>query len=278
MGSGKIMRGMETGMLEGTTGLVLGVANQRSLAWAIARATWRAGARLILTYQNERLRKNVEELAGTLGDQAGGRSPILLPCDVTNDEQVLSLFASIRQNVGHLDFMAHAIAYAPREELEGDYVATSREGFRIAHDVSVYSLTVMARHATPLMEATPESPRGGSIVTLTYVGGERVIPHYNVMGIAKAALESSVRYLAYDLGKKGIRVNAISAGPLKTLAASGVSGFSSMMTHHRGHSPLQRNIDAEEVGDAAMFLISPLSRGVTGEVLHVDCGYHIMGL
>lgn len=267
-------------MLEGTTGLILGVANQRSLAWAIAKSTSRAGARLLMTYQNERLRKNVEELAGSLPKSSAG-DPLLLPCDVTNDEHVLSLFSSIKQAVGRLDFVIHAVAFALREELEGAYTLTSREGFRIAHDVSVFSLTQVARHAAPLMAGETvgdQPPRGGSIVTLTYIGGERVIPHYNVMGVAKAALESSVRYLAYDLGQQNIRVNAISAGPVKTLAASGVSGFSSMLHHQRSHSPMGRNIEAEEVGDVAMFLVSPLSRAITGETIHVDCGYHIMGL
>ncbi|MEW6363330.1 MAG: enoyl-ACP reductase [Acidobacteriota bacterium] len=253
------------------TGLILGIANQRSLAYAIAQATSAAGAKLIATYQNERLRRNVEPLAATLNN------PLVLQCDVASDEQILRLFASIRENTDRLDFVVHAIAYALRDDLEGEYVDTSREGFRVAHDVSAYSLTVLARHAAPLMTGTEEVPRGGSIVTLTYLGGQRVIPHYNVMGVAKAALESSVRYLAYDLGKKNIRVNAIAAGPVRTLAAAGISRFSWMLHHQEAYSPLGRNIEPEEVGAATVFLVSHMARSITGQILHVDCGYHIMG-
>jgi enoyl-[acyl-carrier protein] reductase I len=254
-------------LLEGKHGLVLGVANKRSIAWGIARAAQREGARLALTYQGERLEENVRELAQDL------RDPLVLPCDVTKDEDLKTLAASVKDGFGSLDFVVHAVAFALREELDGEFVNTSREGYRIAQDVSSYSLTALARETAPLMEG-----RGGSIVTLSYLGGERVVPHYNVMGVAKAALEMSVRYLAADLGPKGIRVNAISAGPIKTLAASGVHGLSKMLEYHRTHAPLRRTTDQDEVGDAALFLLSSLSRGVTGEVIHVDGGFHVMGM
>jgi enoyl-[acyl-carrier protein] reductase I len=254
-------------LLEGKHGLVLGVANKRSIAWGIARAAAGAGARLALTYQNERLRENVEELAKDL------RDPLLVPCDVGRDEDLERLAASVKQGFGALDFVVHAVAFALREELDGEFLNTSREGYRIAQDVSSYSLTALARATAPLMEG-----RSGSIVTLSYLGGERVVPHYNVMGVAKAALEMSVRYLAADLGPRGIRVNAISAGPIKTLAASGVHGLSKMLEYHRTHAPLRRTTDQDEVGDVALFLLSSLSRGVTGEVIHVDGGFHVMGM
>jgi enoyl-[acyl-carrier protein] reductase I len=254
-------------LLEGKRGLVLGVANKRSIAWGIARSVSREGARLALTYQGERLEENVRELAAELKD------PVILPCDVGSDEAIDALAESLRRDLGGLDFVVHAVAYALREELDGEYINTSREGFRIAQDISAYSLTAVARRMAPLMEG-----RAGSIVTLTYVGGERVVPHYNVMGVAKASLEMSVRYLAADLGPRAIRVNALSAGPIKTLAASGVHGLSKMLEYHRTHAPLRRNTDQEEVGDAALFLVSDLSRGITGEVLHVDGGLHIMGM
>ena len=254
-------------LLEGRHGLVLGVANKRSIAWGIAQAAHRAGARLALTYQGERLQENVTELAAQL------RDPLVLPCDVTKDEDLAALAEKVRAEFGSLDFVVHAVAFALREELDGEFLNTSREGYRIAQDVSSYSLTALARATAPLMEG-----RGGSIVTLSYLGGERVVPHYNVMGVAKAALEMSVRYLAADLGPKGIRVNAISAGPIKTLAASGVHGLSKMLEYHRNHAPLRRTTDQEEVGDAALFLLSPLSRGITGEVIHVDGGFHVMGM
>ena len=254
-------------LLEGRHGLVLGVANKRSLAWGIAQAAHRAGARLAVTYQGERLQENVTELAAQL------RDPLVLPCDVTKDEDVAALAEKVKEGFGSLDFVVHAVAFALREELDGEFVNTSREGYRVAQDVSSYSLTALARATAPLMEG-----RGGSIVTLSYLGGERVVPHYNVMGVAKAALEMSVRYLAADLGPKGIRVNAISAGPVKTLAASGVHGLSKMLEYHRTHAPLRRTTDQDEVGDAALFLLSPLSRGITGEVIHVDGGFHVMGM
>jgi enoyl-[acyl-carrier protein] reductase I len=254
-------------LLEGRHGLVLGVANKRSLAWGIAQAAHRAGARLALTYQGERLQENVTELAAQL------RDPLVLPCDVTKDEDLAALADKVRAEFGKLDFVVHAVAFALREELDGEFLNTSREGYRLAQDVSSYSLTALARATAPLMEG-----RSGSIVTLSYLGGERVVPHYNVMGVAKAALEMSVRYLAADLGPKGIRVNAISAGPIKTLAASGVHGLSKMLEYHRTHAPLRKTTDQEEVGDAALFLLSPLSRGITGEVIHVDGGFHVMGM
>jgi len=254
-------------LLEGRHGLVLGIANKRSIAWGIAQAAQREGARLAVTYQGERLEQNVRELAGQL------RDPLILPCDVTKDVELEALAQSVRREFGALDFVVHAVAFALREELDGEFVNTSREGYRLAQEISSYSLTALARVTAPLMEG-----HGGSIVTLSYLGGERVVPHYNVMGVAKAALEMSVRYLAADLGPKGIRVNAISAGPIKTLAASGVHGLSKMLEYHRTHAPLRRTTDQEEVGDAALFLVSGLSRGVTGEVIHVDGGFHVMGM
>ena len=253
-------------LLEGKRGLVLGIANKRSIAWGIAQAAHREGARLAVTYQGERLEENVRELAQQL------RDPLVLPCDVAKDEDLKALAASVKEGLGGLDFVVHAVAFALREELDGEFVHTSREGYRIAQDISSYSLTALARETAPLMED------GGSIVTLSYLGGERVVPHYNVMGVAKAALEMSVRYLAADLGPKGIRVNAISAGPIKTLAASGVHGLSKMLEYHRTHAPLRKNTEQDEVGDAALFLVSPLSRGITGEVIHVDGGFHVMGM
>jgi enoyl-[acyl-carrier protein] reductase I len=253
-------------LLDGKRGLILGIANKRSIAWGIAQAAHREGARLAVTYQGERLLENVRELAPQLKD------PLVLPCDVTKDEDLKALAASVKEGLGGLDFVVHAVAFALREELDGEFVNTSREGYRVAQDISSYSLTAVARETAPLMEA------GGSILTLSYLGGERVVPHYNVMGVAKAALEMSVRYLAADLGPKGIRVNAISAGPIKTLAASGVHGLSKMLEYHRTNAPLRKNTDQGEVGDAALFLLSHLSRGVTGEVIHVDGGYHVMGM
>jgi enoyl-[acyl-carrier protein] reductase I len=253
-------------LLEGKRGLVLGIANKRSIAWGIAQAAHREGARLAVTYQGERLLENVQELSQQL------RDPLILPCDVSKDEDLKALADAVGAEFGTLDFVVHAVAFALREELDGEFVNTSREGYRLAQDISSYSLTALARATMALM------PNGDSIATLSYLGGERVVPHYNVMGVAKAALEMSVRYLASDLGPKGIRVNAVSAGPIKTLAASGVHGLSKMLEYHRTHAPLRRNTDQDEVGDAALFLVSPLSRGVTGEVIHVDGGFHVMGM
>jgi enoyl-[acyl-carrier protein] reductase I len=254
-------------LLGGKTGVVFGVANKRSLAWAIARRAAEEGARIALTYQGERLEENARDLATSLKD------PLVLPCDVARDEDIAAVFARIKEEFGGLDFVVHGVAYALREELEGEYLNTSREGYRIAQDISVYSLTAIAREAGPLMEG-----RSGSVLTLTYLGGERVIPGYNVMGVAKAALDMSARYLAENLGPRGIRVNVLSAGPVKTLASAGIGGFSKILEHMRNRAPLRRNIDQTEVADAAMFLLSDMSRGVTGEILHVDCGYNIMGM
>jgi len=254
-------------LLEGKTGLIMGVANRRSIAWGIATAANNAGARLILTYQSERLGENVRELAPQLNN------PILLPCDVTSDEQIQSLMSRISEEVGHLDFLVHVLAYAPGQALEGMYLNTARDDFRVALDISAYSLVAVSRAALPLMK-----DRNAGIVTLTYLGSERVIQNYNVMGVAKAALEASVRYLANDLGPQGIRVNAISAGPIKTLASSAVGGISNMIKLHTERAPLRKKVETDEVGDAAVFLLSPLSRAITGEVIYVDGGYNILGV
>jgi len=254
--------------LTGKHGLIVGVANKRSIAWAIADAASRAGARLAVTYQGERLEENVRDLSSTLD------RPLIMPCDVTDDGQIASVFTRIGEEFGGLDFVVHGAAYAPREELAAPFVQTSRAGFNLSMDVSAYSLIALARGAMPLME-----PRGGgSILTLTYLGSERVFQNYNVMGVAKAALEAAVRYLAADLGPKNIRVNAISAGPIKTLAASGISGFSSILQVYRDRAPLRRTVETAEVADAAMFLLGPAGRGVTAEVLMVDAGYHATGM
>ncbi len=251
--------------LEGRTAVVFGVANKRSIAWAIAQGLHAAGAQLALTYQNERLEQEASDLVTSLPGTQGFR------CDVSSDEEVERLFSELKSRYGKLHTLVHSIAYAPVDELKGEFVQTTREGFRIAHEVSVYSLISLARAAVPLMED------GGSMITMTYYGAEKVVPHYNVMGVAKAALEASVRYLAYDLGKKRIRVNAISAGPIKTLAARGISGLSDMMKSHAERSPLQRNVEVSEVANTAVFLASDASSGITGETIYVDCGYNIMG-
>jgi enoyl-[acyl-carrier protein] reductase I len=254
--------------LTGKSGLIVGVANKRSIAWAIAQAASAAGARLAISYQGERLGENVRDLAADLSD------PLLLPLDVADDAQIASAFEAIDRGFGGLDFVVHGAAFAPREELSNPFVQTSREGFRTALDISAYSLIALARGALPMMERKG----GGSILTLTYLGSERVFQNYNVMGVAKAALESTVRYLAADLGPKNIRVNAISAGPIKTLAASGVSGFSSILQIYRDRAPLRRTVDTAEVAEAAMFLLSDAGRAVTAEVLMVDGGYHATGM
>jgi enoyl-[acyl-carrier protein] reductase I len=254
--------------LEGKTGLIVGVANKRSIAWAIAQAAAAAGARLAITYQGERLEENVRELAANL------RDPLILPCDVADDGQIAAVFAAIDREFAGLDFVVHGAAFAPREELSAPFVQTSREGFRQSLDISAYSLIALSRAALPLMERRG----GGSILTLTYLGSDRVFQNYNVMGVAKAALESTVRYLAADLGPKSIRVNAISAGPIKTLAAAGVSGFSSILQIYRDRAPLRRTVDTAEVADAALFLLGPAGRAVTAEVLMVDGGYHATGM
>lgn len=253
-------------LLEGKKGLVIGVANKHSIAWAIAQSVAGQGARLLFNYQNERLKQNVEELAATV---PGAKA---FACDVGSDTEIASLMQQVQKEFGQLDFLVHSLAFAPREELTGQFINTTRQGFATALDVSAYSLVAVARAAMPLMT------EGGSIVTLSYLGAERVVPHYNVMGVAKAALECSVRYLAYDLGPKNIRVNAISAGPIKTLAARGVSGISKMIDHHKEFAPLRRPTEQGEVGDTALFLVSALGRGITGEVIYVDGGYNIIGL
>jgi enoyl-[acyl-carrier protein] reductase I len=252
----------------GKTGLVVGVANKRSIAWAIAQALEAKGARLAVTYQGERLEENVRELTASLTD------PLIMPLDVADDTQIASVFEQIGASFGGLDFLVHGVGFAPREELAKPFVETTREGFRIALDISAYSLVALARGAAPLMHKRG----GGSIVTLTYLGSERFFPNYNVMGVAKAALESCVRYLAADLGPANIRVNAISAGPIKTLAASGVAGFSNILQHYRDRAPLRRTVDTAEVADAAVFLLGPAGRAVTAEVMMVDGGYHASGM
>ena len=250
-------------LLENKFGIIFGVANKRSIAWATAQACLDAGARLAFGYQNERLRENVEGLT------AGTDAP-LVQCDVSKPEEVEAAFATVKDKFGRLDFLVHSLAFAPREALEGEYVATTREAFLTALDISAYSLAELARAAAPLMT------EGGSIVSMTYYGAEKVVANYNVMGVAKAALEASTRYLAADLGRRNIRVNAVSAGPINTLAARGVGNLGVMLKHHAERAPLRRNVEPREVGNAALFLLSPLSSGVTGEVLHVDCGYNIM--
>ena len=253
-------------MLQNKFGIIFGVANKRSIAWATAQALSEAGARLAFTYQGERLKENVEALT------KGMAGSLVLPCDVTKIEEVDETFRRVGEEFGRLDFLIHSVAYAPKEELEGAFVDTSSEGFLVALEVSAYSLAQLSRAAAPLMTD------GGSIVSMTYYGAEKVVPNYNVMGVAKAALEASTRYLAADLGKRNIRVNAISAGPINTLSARGVSNMGTMLRHHAERAPLGRNVEAREVGNCALFLCSPLSSGITGEVIHVDCGYNIMAL
>ncbi|TMI89391.1 MAG: enoyl-ACP reductase [Bacillati bacterium ANGP1] len=255
-----------SGLLDGKTALVMGVANRWSIAWAIAQAFSREGARLVFTFQGERQEKDVRELAGTLPHS------VILPCDVARDEELAGLAKSIETQGLTLDALVHSIAFANRDDLGGAYVETSRAGFALALDVSAFSLVAAARHLLPVLKP------GAAVVTLTYIGSSRVMPNYNVMGVAKAALESSVRYLASDLGPRGIRVNAISAGPIKTASARAIQGFSRILDVMEERAPLRRNTDPAEVADAAVFLCSPLSRGVTGEVLFVDNGFHAMGL
>ncbi len=251
--------------LEGRVAVVFGVANKRSIAWSIAQGLHAAGAKLLITYQNARLEEEAKDLIASLPGAEG------FMCDVSSDAEIDRLFATVKERHGKVDILVHSVAYAPAEELKGDFVNTTREGFRIAHDVSVYSLIAVSRAALPLMS------NGGSIITMTYYGAEKVVPHYNVMAVAKAALECSVRYLAADLGKHKIRVNAISAGPIKTLAARGISGLGDMLKSHAERAPLGRNVDVKEVGDTGVFLASDASSGITGEVIYVDCGYNIMG-
>jgi len=247
------------------TAVVFGLANKRSIAWAIAQKLQQAGWQLAIAYQNERLEQEAKELINDLPGASG------FMCDVSSDEQIAKLFADLKAKYGELHGLVHSVAFATAEDLKGEFVNTTREGFRIAHDISVYSLIAVARAAAPLMSA------GGGIVTMTYYGAEKVVPKYNVMGVAKAALEASVRYLANDLGPKNIRVNAISAGPIKTLAARGISGLGEMLKSHAERAPLKRNVDPAEVGATAAFLLSDAGSGITGETIYVDCGYNIMG-
>lgn len=248
--------------------LILGVANDHSIAWAIARVFRSAGAELALTYPNEAIEQRVRPLAQSIGVE------LVLACDVTRDEEIAATFATLRERWdGRLDVLVHSVAFAEREDLKGRFVDTSRHGFQVALDVSVYSLVAVTRAAETMLAASR-----GSVLTLSYFGAEKVIPHYNVMGVAKAALEACVRYLAYDLGPQGIRVNAISAGPLRTLSSAGVPGFKTMLHHHADHAPLKRNITADEVAAAALFLCGDSGAGVTGEILHVDAGYNVMGI
>lgn len=253
-------------MLENKIGMIFGVANKRSIAWACAEACAGHGAKLAFTYQGDRLKENVESLAGTLDDS------LVVPCDVTDQASVDAAFEAVAAKYGKLDFLVHSIAFAPKEALEGEFITTTREAFTTALEISAFSLTQVALAASPLMKD------GGSIVTMSYYGAEKVVPSYNVMGVAKSALESSVRYLAADLGKQNIRVNAISAGPINTLSARGVKGMSSMLGPVAERSPLKRNVQASEVGTTALFLASELASGITGETIYVDCGYNIMGM
>ena len=255
-----------TNLMAGKKGLVMGVANERSIAWGIAKACHDQGAKLAFTFQGDALEKRVRPLANSIG------SEIIMPCDVTNAASIDATFAEIEKRWGELDFLVHAIAFSNKDELRGRYIDTTADNFALTMNVSCYSFTAVAQRAVPLMK------NGGSLLTLTYYGAERVIPHYNVMGVAKAALEASVRYLAVDLGGRNIRVNAISAGPIKTLAASGIGDFRYILKWNEYNSPLKRNVTIEDVGKSGLFLLSDLGSGVTGEVLHVDCGYHVVGM
>lgn len=254
-------------VLSGKTGVVFGVANKRSIAWAIAKAWANAGAKLILNYQGERLKENVEELVSEFGAETA-----LFPCDVSSDDDIKKFFDQVKSQTQVVDLMLHSVAFAPKEALEGDFVSTTREAFRTAHDISAYSLVALAREVAPMMT------NGGSIVAMTYYGAEKVVPHYNVMGVAKASLEASTRYLAYDLGPKKIRVNCISAGPVNTLAARGISGFSQMLKHYQERAPLKRSCDPAELGATGVFLASDGAASITGQVIYVDGGYQVMGM
>jgi enoyl-[acyl-carrier protein] reductase I len=252
--------------LEGRVAVVFGLANKRSIAWGIAQKLHQAGAKLAISYQNDRLKAEAQDLVAELpGAEA-------FQCDVSNDSEIDQVFAKLKERYGKLNILVHSVAFAPADDMKNDFLQTSRDGFRIAHDVSVYSLIALSRAAAPLMT------EGGSIITLTYYGSEKVVPHYNVMGVAKAALEATVRYLASGLGTQNIRVNAISAGPIKTLAARGIGNLGDMLKHHADRAPLHRNTDQAEVGNTAVYLASDLASGVTGEVIYVDSGYHIMGV
>lgn len=258
---------MSEGILAGRVGVVFGVANKRSIAWAIAQAWSNAGARLIFNYQGERVRESVQELASACGPDTP-----LAKCDVSQDDEIAGFFDFVRSKTDRVDLMLHSLAFAPKEALDGRFIDTSRHAFTVAHDISAYSLVALARAVTPLMT------RGGSIVTLSYYGAEKVVPHYNVMGVAKAALEASVRYLSHDLGPLGVRVNAISAGPVNTLAARGISGFMEMYKHYEAYAPLRRNVTLDEVGQTGLFLASDGGAGITGQTIYVDSGYSVMGM
>jgi enoyl-[acyl-carrier protein] reductase I len=255
-------------LLEGKCGVVFGVANKRSIAWAIAQALAREGMQLAFTYQGERLKESVEALITSLPGS------LLLPCDVTNDAEVAAVYEAVGNAWGKLDAVLHSVAFAPKEDLEGEFVQTSRDGFKLAHDISAYSLVAVTRGALPLFEKNG----GGTVLTLTYHGAVKAVEGYNLMGVAKASLEASMRYLAANLGPKNVRVNALSAGPVNTLAARGIKGFTTMLKHHAEKAPLRRNVELEEVGNTGMFLLSPWASGITGEVTYVDCGYNIVGL
>src|SRR5438128_2989947 len=254
-------------VLAGKTGVVFGVANKRSIAWAIAKAWAASGAKLIFNYQGDRLKENVEELVGEFGEQTP-----LFPCDVSSDEEIKKFFEQVREQTQVVDLLLHSVAFAPKEALEGDFLSTTREAFRIAHDISAYSLVALAREITPIMT------NGGSILAMTYYGSEKVVPHYNVMGVAKASLEASTRYLAYDLGPKKIRVICISAGPVQTVAARGISGFTQMLKHYQERAPLKRSCDPDELGATGVFLASDGAAAITGQVIYVDGGYQIIGM
>lgn len=258
---------MSDGILAGKAAVVFGVANKRSIAWAIAKAWAAAGARLFFNYQGERLRENVADLVSEFGADVP-----LFPCDVSHDGEIERFFNQVREQTSQLDLMLHSVAFAPKEALEGEFVNTTREAFRTAHDISAYSLVALAREAAPMMSS------GGSIIAMSYYGAEKVVPHYNVMGVAKASLEASTRYLAYDLGPKKIRVNCISAGPVNTLAARGISGFSQMLKHYQERAPLKRSCDPAELGQTGVFLASDGAAAITGQVIYVDGGYEIMGM
>jgi enoyl-[acyl-carrier protein] reductase I len=258
---------MSSRPLEGKTGVVFGVANKRSIAWAIAQAWAAAGAKLIFNYQGERIKENVEDLVSTFGSDVP-----LYPCDVGVDEEIAEFFGRVKEHTNRIDLMLHSVAFAPREALEGDFLSTSRDAFLMAHNISAYSLVGLTREAVPFMTD------GGSIIAMTYYGAEKVVPHYNVMGVAKASLEATTRYLAYDLGPKKIRVNCISAGPVQTLAARGISGFTAMLKHYQEHAPLKRSCDPAELGQTGIFLASDGAAAITGQVIYVDGGYQIMGM
>jgi enoyl-[acyl-carrier protein] reductase I len=258
---------MSSRPLEGKTGVVFGVANKRSIAWAIAQAWAAAGAKLIFNYQGERIKENVEDLVSTFGSDVP-----LYPCDVAVDEEISEFFRRVKEHTNRIDLMLHSVAFAPREALEGDFLSTSRDAFLMAHNISAYSLVGLTREVVPFMTD------GGSIIAMTYYGAAKVVPHYNVMGVAKASLEATTRYLAYDLGPKKIRVNCISAGPVQTLAARGISGFTAMLKHYQEHAPLKRSCDPAELGQTGIFLASDGAAAITGQTIYVDGGYQIMGM